>query len=261
MCFAIAMCLLLAGCRPAGPDLRKLPPTLEAIACETPGSLTPGTIEETSRGYPFSYVVYLPPCYDQEPERAYPVLYLVPGRMSGPNAWFAAGADRAADEAILSGRVPPFLIVGTENINDDMFAEGIQFDLMPIIENEYRILEGRRYHAVAGGSLGGVAAYRIVFSHPDGFASAALFGSGLIAGEEPQFDAWLEALPPDSKPRVFLNSGEGDPYMLERARVMVSMLDQAGIESRLVVGDGAHTYAYWISNLPEYFTWLSEDWK
>jgi enterochelin esterase-like enzyme len=250
--------LVLIGC---GPTLSVSATPLPPPACDNPGTLVHGEIESLTRGYPYTYVVYQPPCYELEMEREYPVLYLVPGRNGGPNAWFAAGAGEATDRLILDGDLPPFLIVATGNIDSDPMAEAILTDLIPFIESHFRILEGRRYHAVAGGSLGGVAAYRIVFSHPDRFASAAMFGSGLISGEEPQFDTWLKAIPAGNKPRVFLNTGEGDPFMLERARVMVSVLDQAGIESSLVVGEGGHTYSYWISNLPAYFTWLAEDWQ
>jgi S-formylglutathione hydrolase FrmB len=42
---------------------------------------------------------------------------------------------------------------------------------------------------------------------------------------------------------------------------MVSVLDAAGIESILVTGEGGHTYAYWITNLPAYFSWLAQDWQ
>jgi enterochelin esterase-like enzyme len=204
--------------------------------------------------------MYLPPCYDTQVERFYPVLYLVPGRGSGPTAWFAAGADKAADKAILEDGIPPFVIVVTENTDSDQFAEAIVSDLIPFIESHYRILQDRDHRAVAGGSLGGIAAYRIAFQHPDQFASAALFGSGLISGEEAQFETWLDAIPPENQPRVFFNTGEQDPYLLERARVMASILDRHGVENTMVVSEGGHDSVYWVSNFPAYFSWLARDW-
>jgi S-formylglutathione hydrolase FrmB len=113
---------------------------------------------------------------------------------------------------------------------------------------------------VAGGSLGGIGAYRLAFRYPEQFASAGIFGSGLISGEEAQFEQWLQAVPPDGKPRIFLNCGEGDPLMLERARVMISMLDESDFQTTTVVGEGGHDYAYWASNLPAYFQWMAQDW-
>lgn len=252
---------LLLGCQSApadaGPALHAPP----APACKDPGTVLRSELADTSRGYPYRFNVYLPPCYAAAPRTFYPVLYLVPGRGSGPEAWFAADANRVADDLILIGTVPPFLIVTTETTDHDMYAQAILNDLVPYVEDHYRILKSRDYRAVAGASLGGIAAYRIGFQHPDRFASVGIFGSGLVSGEEKQFDAWLAALTPRLAPRVFLNSGEQDPYMLDRARVMDAILDQAGIESNLVVGAGGHDYAYWVSNLPVYFTWMARDWQ
>jgi S-formylglutathione hydrolase FrmB len=113
---------------------------------------------------------------------------------------------------------------------------------------------------VAGGSLGGVGAYRLALRFPEEFASAGLFGSGLVPGEEPQVRAWLRALPSEARPRMFLNCGEGDPLMLDAARVMMALLSEAGVPHTSIVSDGEHTYGYWVSNLAAYFVWLAEDW-
>ena len=60
--------------------------------------------------------------------------------------------------------------------------------------------------------------------------------------------------------RVFMNSGEQDPLMLERARAMKSILDETGVENELYVDAGAHNYTYWIPNFERYLTWLAKDW-
>ncbi|RPI34858.1 MAG: hypothetical protein EHM70_01485 [Chloroflexota bacterium] len=240
---------------------RATPTPAPEFTCDTPGTIQNLTLEETSRGYSYSYALYLPPCYETMPERSYPVLYLLPGRGSGPRTWFGAGAGDVADELILSGEVPPFIITSTETTNDDMYAEAITKDLVPYIESHYRVSPDRRHHAVAGGSLGGVAAYRIVFRDPAHFSSAGMFGSGAISGEEKPIKAWLDAIPSENPVRVFFNCGEGDPLMLDQARVMMAMLDEAGIPHTEIVSDGAHVYAYWVSNMPDYFRWLAQDWE
>ena len=87
-----------------------------------------------------------------------------------------------------------------------------------------------------------------------------MFGGGLIHGEESIFEGWLSVLTPENQPRIFLNSGEGDPLMLDRAQVMVKYLDEAGIENKLVSGPGDHTYDYWLKTFPEYLIWMARDW-
>ena len=196
-----------------------------------------------------------------EPERAYPVVYLIPGLGGGPANWFQAGAHEVADDLILSGQVPPFLIVSTESTSSDPQGKIIVTELRPFIENEYRVLKERPYRAIAGASLGGIGTYRIVLQHPDLFATAGLFGSGIVGGEEALLQSWLEDMLPEEWPRVFFNVGEQDPLMLAQAQDMIAILDEAGISSTSVFGPGDHSFAYWISNLPAYFKWLAETWQ
>ena len=77
------------------------------------------------------YSLYLPPCYESETERRYPVLYLLPGLGGGPGDWFAAGADKTADELILNGEIPPLIIVTTESTAFDRYGDAILNDLLP----------------------------------------------------------------------------------------------------------------------------------
>jgi enterochelin esterase-like enzyme len=161
---------------------------------------------------------------------------------------------------ILSGEVPPFLIVATENTDADPMAETIFNELIPAVERQYPLLDDRRYRAVAGGSLGGIAAYRLAFQHPDTFSSAGIFGAGAISGEEKRIDEWLAAMTAANRTRVFMDTGDEDTFMLDRARVMKSILDEAGVQNQLHVGHGGHNYDYWVSNFAMYLRWLTKDW-
>ena len=162
---------------------------------------------------------------------------------------------------ILSQEVPPFIIVATENTESDPLAETIYNELIPHIENQYPIIKDRQYRAVAGGSLGGIAAYRLAFQYPDTFSSAGIFGAGAISGEETHINEWLSSMNEETRLRVFMDTGDEDPLMLERAQVMKSMLDDIGIENILHTGHGGHNYAYWVSNFEMYLKWLVKDWQ
>ena len=59
---------------------------------------------------------------------------------------------------------------------------------------------------------------------------------------------------------VYMDCGEEDIFMLDRARVMKSMLDEAGIENELHIGSGGHNYAYRVSNFEAHLRWMARDW-
>jgi enterochelin esterase-like enzyme len=251
--FSLILILILSSCTPEPPY------TPLSSDCTTPGSVTHAIIEETSRGYPYRYALYLPPCYEAK-AAGYPVIYLIPGRGGGPGDWFAAGAGEIAGGLIFAGEIPPFIIVSTESTNNDAYADAIYSDLIPHIEAEYNAIPDRELRAVAGGSLGGIAAYRLNLQYPADFASTGMFGSGVINGEQGKVENWLAEIQPALRPRFFLNSGESDPLMLAQAREMITVLEKFELEYHLEVGEGGHTYTYWASNLADYFRWVAKNW-
>src|SRR5215216_1847455 len=239
--------ILLFGCTSRPPLTATLAPTAVPLAtlpegCALSSEIIHAELTDPARGYPYSYRVYLPPCFSAESQTRYPVLYLVPGRSSSPDSWLNAGLPEEVDRLILAKEIPPLLIVTTEDTDFDPLAETIYKELVPFVESQYPIAADRRYRAVAGGSLGGIAAYRLAFQYPDTFSSAGIFGAGAISGEEPRIESWLAQMNDSNRTRVFMNSGEGDPFMLERARVMKSILDEAGVENQLYVDQGGHYY-------------------
>lgn len=263
--FAWLFLIFLFGCTSTPALTATLAPTVFPLArlpddCPSSGEIIRAELTKPARGYPYHYRVYLPPCFSSESTERYPILYLVPGRSSSPDSWLSMGLPEEVDRLILAQEIPPLIIVTTENTNSDPLAQTIYKELIPIIESNYPIAADRRYRAVAGGSLGGIAAYRLAFQYPDTFSSAGIFGAGAISGEEPRIRTWLAQMNDSNRSRVFMNSGEADPFMLERARVMKSILDEAGVQNQLYVDQGGHRYTDWIPNFEIYLKWLAESW-
>ena len=139
------------------------------------------------------FSLYLPPDYEQS-SRRYPVVYLLHGFTDDESAWIQFGEiNRAVDEAIYNGDVPPMIIVMPDGgftwyINDfrsrvpyeRMFVE----ELIPLIDSTYRTRPGREFRAVSGLSMGGYGSLMLAMRHPDLFAACAAFSSGLHTDDE-----------------------------------------------------------------------------
>ena len=65
-------------------------------------------------------------------------------------------------------------------------------ELVPLVERRFRVLPGRRNHAIAGLSMGGFGATFIGSQLPGYFGSASSF-SGLLQHQRPQVEPALEA--------------------------------------------------------------------
>jgi enterochelin esterase-like enzyme len=247
--------ILAAGCVPATPTS----PTPTPV-CSEDGRVEQTRIESPTLGWPIDVEYYLPPCYNQHTWAFYPVLYLIPGRGGSMTAWNSAGAARVANEMILRGEVPPFILVSTSNYSSDAHGQALLDDLVPYIDETFRTLAERRYRAVGGASMGGVIAYRMAFQHPDLFGSLGIFGSGVVGGDEGNVRNWIAAAPAEQRPRVLLDCGEGDTAMLRNAEKTVGILEEWDTAYTFNSEPGAHTYAYWSSNLELYYKWYAEDW-
>ena len=242
----------LTGCFSTSPVL--VTPT--PLTCEQPGAVQ--SLSLPSLG---GIGVYLPPCYDPHASRLYPVLYLLPGFGGTSTQWFDYGLAPITDKLILSGEIPAFMIVTTDNTYDNLKPDQIVTTLIPYIESHYRASPARRLRSIAGGSLGGATAYLLTFQHPDLFSSAGVFGNGLTIGQEAQDEAWLQTIPLNLKPRIFLNDGEQDTYMLQQAKALIPYLDKYKISHTEVFTPGTHSTTYWLTNFPAYFRWLAKDWN
>lgn len=231
-------------------------PTLESLGeCDQPGIVHQVMVNAT-----IEVGLYLPPCYDPTSDSVYPVLYLLPGFGGSLNDWFDRDLASIADDLIITGEVPPLIIVTTDDSFDDLDGAFIVEQIIPYLESHYRASPHRQHRAVAGGSLGGASAYHLAFKQPEIFESAGIFGNGAATGEEDDIQSWLGAIPEANQPRVFINSGEGDTYMLARAQVLITLLDEAEIEHVEIFNAGNHSYAYWLSNFPTYLRWLAQGW-
>ena len=137
--------------------------------------------------------VYLPPGYDQEPERRYPVIYMQDGNNCFDGATSFNGlewkVDETFEEGIARGTLPGAIVVGIANTaarvdeytmvkalrgdrrtriggKADLYASFLIDEVKPFIDSTYRTLVDASHTAVIGASHGGLVSLYLGIRHP-----------------------------------------------------------------------------------------------
>jgi enterochelin esterase family protein len=134
--------------------------------------------------------VYQPPGYDAEGSRRYPALYVLHGYTGDAAALVSArpwqiNVAQWADRLILSGRLPPVLLVVVDgftrlggsqyvdSIHNGAYATYTVRDIVGHVDRNYRSVAAEGGRAVLGKSSGGFGAMHLVLEHPGVFAAFA----------------------------------------------------------------------------------------
>jgi enterochelin esterase-like enzyme len=210
--------------------------------------------------------VYAPPCYAEQPERNFPVLYLIHGQTYNDDQWDRLGADEAADELIASGEVAPFIIVMPYNISSaqpavDKFGEAVIEELLPWVEENSRTLAEREGRAVGGLSRGASWAIHFGLTHPELFGAMAGHSPPVFVEDAPQVRGWLDEIPAELMPRIWLDIGERDQEAIMSSAIWFEgLLTERNIAHEWYLFSGFHDEAYWSSHVEMYLRWYAADW-
>jgi S-formylglutathione hydrolase FrmB len=124
----------------------------------------------------------LPPSYDKEKTRRYPVLYYLHGLGDNEQSLINAGGWNLYEDDLAQKKVGEFLIVtpyGFQSfyINsrdgkmryEDFFLR----EFLPAMEKKYRLKSGRNSRGIMGVSMGGFGALHYAFKYPQMFVSVS----------------------------------------------------------------------------------------
>lgn len=242
-------------------------PTATPLACwDQPGRVETGDLRSGQLKLPLEYAVYLPPCYDQQPERRYPVLYLIHGMNYNHDQWDRLGADETANALTAAGEISPFIIVmprdrSWDEPEKDPFGEVLVEELIPFIDANYRTLPERKYRAIGGLSRGAGWAVHLGLSRWDLFGAIGGHSLPVFWTDTSRVRGWLAAIPPDAYPRIYLDIGEKDrPSILNSARWFENLLNEEGIPHEWYLNTGYHNEEYWSAHVEDYLRWYAQDW-
>jgi predicted alpha/beta superfamily hydrolase len=136
-------------------------------------------------------IVWLPPNYDTETNKRYPVLYMHDGQnlMNVKTSAFGAewGVDETAQRLTAAGQMEPIIIVGVYNTEDripeytqvattqygggkaDDYGRLLVEVVKPLIDSTYRTKPEAQYTGLAGSSLGGLVSMYFGITHSETF--------------------------------------------------------------------------------------------
>ena len=220
------------------------------------------------------YYVYTPPGYDSSTKKAYPVLYLLHGYSDDASGWSAVGrANVILDNLIAQGKAKPMIVVmplgyGTMEMirvgwggifnhpevrqqNLMKFSNALLGEVMPRVEAEYRVINDRSSHAIAGLSMGGSESLLTGLNNIGQFAWIGAFSAG---GLPEPFDKNFPAL--DAKmgaqlKLLWIACGTED-RLITANRNFREWLKTKGINHTDIETPGMHTWMVWRRNLADF---------
>ncbi len=139
-----------------------------------------------SRNMP--YCAFLPPSFDQDKKRRYPVLYFFHGLGDDEQSLLSGGWDIISDLRS-KGKIGDFVILAprgghTFYLNSEngkvRYEDFLVKEFMPQMEKKYRVEGTRATRGITGVSMGGYGALRLAFKYPDEFAAVSAQMPALI---------------------------------------------------------------------------------
>jgi S-formylglutathione hydrolase FrmB len=164
------------------------------VCLQAPASAATGRVECNSLpsrilAHPVNYCVILPPSYDTDKIRKYPVLYFFHGLGDNEQMFIHAGGFNLVEDLWERGQLGEFLIAtpgaGTSFYINSLdgkvrYEDFLVREFLPGIESRYRTRPGRANRAVSGVSMGGYGALHLAFRHPELFSSASAHSPAII---------------------------------------------------------------------------------
>jgi enterochelin esterase-like enzyme len=238
-------------------------PTATALTClSQPPRVDQGSI--TNIKPPQLFLIYLPPCYDNDVPQRYPVLYLLHGQTYTDDEWARLGAPETANKLILSGQVAPFIIVFPDdrywNLPEgDGFGNRVIGTVIPYIDANYRTLTDRQHRAIGGLSRGGGWAVHLMLRDVDLFGTVGLHSPAIFEDDGPYLEDWVKAMPSTSWPRIWIDAGDQDRE-LSSILAFEAILSKYEIPHEWHLYTGDHSEAYWSAHVTEYLKWYTDGW-
>ncbi|MEQ8844094.1 MAG: alpha/beta hydrolase-fold protein [Phycisphaerales bacterium] len=233
--------------------------------------------------------IWLPPGYERNEDRRYPVLYMHDAQNVFDAATSTVGKEWEADETatrlIEAREIPPMIIVAVDHggVNrareynpqyttfnglrnyGDRHVRMLVDEIVPFINTVYRTKTGPEHTALGGSSFGGNSTLHTVMSRPGVFGAilvespASLIDDGKLVDAVEKFNQWPR--------RVFVGMGTKETGDAEYNDALVRLTERyreifeaAGLGDdrlKIVIEEGAvHDEGAWARRLPDAMRFL-----
>ncbi|MFN6539097.1 MAG: alpha/beta hydrolase [Nostoc sp. EkiNYC01] len=261
-----------------------LPSQPNASDLATPLSYKIETYNSQVMGASRTYGVSLPPDYEQNPKRSYPVIFLLHGGHGDPTAWFSQDKGQAIKtlkQLYITGKLPPSIIItpdgndkrGSSPYRDPEYIDGpngnvstaVGDELVKVVQSRYRTLKNPDFWAIGGLSSGGWGAVNVGLHNLDRF-SILFSHSGYFqdkSGPRNSPIIYIKTIPLQAQKRlrIYLDSGRSDTEEIDEAEQFTKVLNKLKIYYLFRQFPGSHTWQYWREHLADSLTFVGEQFK
>ncbi len=211
--------------------------------------------------------IYVPPGYDTNSGKRYPVLYLNHGGGENDSLWTATNprsggfANLILDNLIAAGKARPMIIAmpNTSGVvsgtpprpgQDDACTKEYLKDILPYIDGHYRTITNRENRAVAGLSMGGFVTLNTGLTHLETFGELYVFSSGYWPEQLPAFQENIKTLLSESningqfRMPIYFAAGETDIALLNSQKTL-AVFNNYGVRNFWVMSSNGHEWLNW----------------
>jgi enterochelin esterase-like enzyme len=207
-------------------------------------------------------VVYTPPGYEKDQNKKYPVLYLLHGTTDTEETWTKVGrANIILDNLIAEGKANSMIIVmpygraypliskesgslrNWDNLQE--FKKDFLNNLLPFIEQNYRVKNDKDSRAIAGFSGGGGESLYLGLNNPELFSWVCGFAPGMLKEEFNRNNKIAFDHPELTNKQLklfWIGVGKEDMLYSVITNDYMKVLDEKKIKYESFISDGGHTW-------------------
>jgi S-formylglutathione hydrolase FrmB len=239
-----------------------------------------GTMKSRYVPRPVGYCAMLPPSYDAQPNKQFPVLYFLHGLGENQSFLVSSGGWQMIEDLWEQKRLGEFVIITPQawksfyiNSKDGSvkYEDFFVREFVPGMEKKFRLTGTRSTRAIGGVSMGGYGALRFAFKYPQMFVSVAVHMPALreslprglgdagfteffgTAFGDPADESYWKANSPFVYARrdnlrglkIYADCGDQDDYGFDAGtRQLDKLLNQRHIEHMIEIYPGRHDWQF-----------------